>query len=239
MQIYPAIDIKDGKCVRLFKGDFKKKTIYNISPTKQALYFQKIGFKRLHLIDLDGAKDGNSSNVRIIKNIINKTNLKIQLGGGIRTEKQINFWLSLGVETLILGTLAIENIRFLEYLCHKFPKKISLAIDIKNNFLYSRGWLRKSKFKTMSFIQKIKNLPINRIIYTDINRDGTKLGINFKKVTNFISKIRFPVIISGGISSFQDIVKAEQLKKIHGVIIGKSLYDNSIKYDDLIKIIKK
>jgi len=239
MQIYPAIDIKDGKCVRLFKGDFKKKTIYNISPTKQALYFQKIGFKRLHLIDLDGAKDGNSSNVRIIKNIINKTNLKIQLGGGIRTEKQINFWLSLGVETLILGTLAIENIRFLEYLCHKFPKKISLAIDIKNNFLYSRGWLRKSKFKTMSFIQKIKNLPINRIIYTDINRDGTKLGINFKKVTNFISKIRFPVIISGGISSFQDIVKAEKLKKIHGVIIGKSLYDNSIKYDDLIKIIKK
>jgi phosphoribosylformimino-5-aminoimidazole carboxamide ribotide isomerase len=236
MRIYPAIDIKNGQCVRLFKGDFKKKIIYKIPPDKQAFNFKKIGFKYLHLIDLDGAKDGFSKNKKIIENIVKNIGLKIQLGGGIRNEEQIKFWLSIGVDSVVLGTLALEDIENLKYLCKKFPKKISLALDVKNNFLYSRGWAQRTTYNVFNFLKIIKDFALDKIIYTDINRDGTKRGVNFKKINNFISKTNFPVIISGGISGLNDVLYAKKLKKIYGVIIGKSMYDNSINHTELVNI---
>lgn len=236
MIIFPAIDLKDGKCVRLYKGDFSKITIYNLSPLNQALEFQKKGFTHLHLVDLDGALKGKSKNKKIIKKIVNETNLKVQLGGGIRTLQQISFWIKNGVSTVVLGTMAVQNESLLKKACNLFPKKIAVALDVKDDFLAIKGWVRKTNIKFLNFSQKIKDYGVKHIIYTDINRDGTKRGVNIDKLKKVINKTNIPIVVSGGIANISDIKILKKIKTLAGIIVGKAIYDKSINLDELKKI---
>jgi phosphoribosylformimino-5-aminoimidazole carboxamide ribotide isomerase len=234
MIIFPAIDLKDGKCVRLYKGDFSKTTIFNSSPYNQALQFKKKGFTDLHLVDLDGALKGRSKNKKVIIKIIKNTNLKVQLGGGIRTLKQISFWIKNGVSTVVVGTMAVKNPKILKKACDLFPGRIAVALDVRNNFLAIKGWVKQTKIKLMDFSKKLENFGVSRIIYTDINRDGTKQGVNFTQLKKIINKINIPLVVSGGVSNIKDIQKLDKLRILDGVIIGKAIYDKTIDQKKLV-----
>ena len=238
MKIFPAIDIKGGKCVRLLKGDFANLTEYEKSPEEQANIFSNFGFKYLHVIDLDGALEGKLVNKNIIQNITKINNLKIQVGGGIRSLEQITDLLNLGADKVILGTKAIEDINFLKKACEKFKKNIILAIDVRNGFIALSGWKKQTSISAADFITKVDTLEISRIIYTDIDRDGTKLGPDIDETIKFSNLTKIPIVVSGGISSLQDVIniKDKKSKKIEGVIVGKAIYDKSIDLEELSKI---
>ena len=237
MIIFPAIDLKDGKCVRLYKGDFNKTTIFNLSPFNQALEFEKKGFTHLHLVDLDGALKARSKNKKIIIKIIKNTHLNVQLGGGIRTLKQISFWIKNGVSTVVVGTMAIQNPEVLKKACDLFPGQIAVAVDVRNNFLAMKGWVKQTKIKLMEFLKKFEDLGVSRIIYTDINRDGTKQGVDFTQLKKIINKVHIPLVVSGGISNLKNVKKLYEAKIFEGVIIGRAIYDKSISLDKLNKFI--
>ena len=234
MIIFPAIDLKDGKCVRLYKGDFNKTTIFNSSPYNQALEFKKKGFTDLHLVDLDGALKGRSKNKKVIIKIIKNTSLNVQLGGGIRTLKQISFWIKNGVSTVVVGTMAVKNPKILKKACDLFPGKIAVALDVRNNFLAIKGWVKQTKIKLMDFSKKLEDFGVSRIIYTDINRDGTKQGVNFTQLKKIINKINIPLVVSGGVSNIKDIQQLDKLRILDGVIIGKAIYDKTIDQRKLV-----
>ena len=237
MIIFPAIDIKDGKCVRLIKGNFNQMTSYENSPFDQAtIYFQN-GFKNIHIVDLDGALKGKSSNSNIIREIVKNFELKIQIGGGIRTIEDIDAWINSGVDKVIIGTAAVENKSLLKTACEKFENKIAVSLDVKDGFIYLSGWEKKTNILVSDFLEEIKNFGISRIIYTDINKDGTKKGPNIKDTIQLSDKVKIPFIISGGISSIEDIKKIKSLDNanIEGVIVGKSIYDGDIKIKELAK----
>jgi len=238
MIIFPAIDIKGGKCVRLLKGDFANLTQYNKSPLDQANVFANFGFRHLHLIDLDGALEGKLTNKNIIQNITKINNMKIQVGGGIRSFEQIDELLNLGVDKVILGTKAIEDLDFLKNACKKFKKKIAISIDVRNGFIALSGWKKQTNILASDFIKKVDSLDISRIIYTDIDRDGTKSGPNIEGTIKFSNLTKIPVVFSGGVSSLQDVVniKKKKSEKIEGVIVGKAIYDESIDLKDLSKV---
>mgnify|MGYP001323386520 FL=1 len=220
MIIFPAIDIKDGKCVRLIKGDFNQMTSYEKSPFDQAkIYFQN-GFKNIHIVDLDGALQGKSSNSNIVKEIIKNFKLKIQIGGGIRTIDDIDSWIKTGVDKVIIGTAAIENKNLLKDACEKFKNKIALSLDVKDGFIYLSGWKKPTNILASNFLKEVQNFGISRIIYTDINKDGTKKGPNIKDTIELSSKFKIPFVISGGISSIEDIKKIKSLNNpnVEGVI---------------------
>ena len=237
MKIFPAIDIKDKKCVRLIKGDFDKKTEYEISPIDQAKEYKKHGFKNLHIVDLDGALTGNTVNLNIIQEIIAKHDLEIEVGGGIRNIESINKYINLGVEKVILGSAAIKNKEFLKEACSKFKNKIALGLDSKNGNLSVSGWKETLNIKTIDFLEEINMFGVSRLIYTDINRDGTKSSPNFEDTIKIAEISNCPVVISGGVSSIRDIKKAKALnnKKIEGIIVGKAIYDGDINLKDLAK----
>ena len=237
MKIFPAIDIKDKKCVRLIKGDFDKKTEYEISPIDQAKEYKKHGFKNLHIVDLDGALTGNTVNLNIIQEIIAKHDLEIEVGGGIRNIESINKYINLGVEKVILGSAAIKNKEFLKEACSKFKNKIALGLDAKDGKLFISGWKESLNIKTFDFVREVNNLGLSRLIYTDINRDGTKESPNLDMTIKIASLSKCPVIISGGVSTIKDIKKAKELKNknIEGIIVGKAIYDGDIKLEELSK----
>ena len=237
MIIFPAIDLKDGKCVRLYKGDFNKTTIFNLSPFNQALEFEKKGFTHLHLVDLDGALKGRSKNKKIIIKIIKNTHLNVQLGGGIRTLKQISFWIKNGVSTVVVGTMAIQNPEILKKACDLFPGQIAVAVDVRNNFLAMEGWVKQTKIKLIAFSKKLEDFGIKRIIYTDINRDGTKQGVNSPQLKKIINKINIPLVVSGGVSNIKDVQQLDKFGLLDGVIIGKAIYDKSISLSELRKFV--
>ena len=237
MIILPAIDIKDGKCVRLIKGDFNQMTSYKKSPFDQAkIYFQN-GFKNIHIVDLDGALKGKSSNSNIVKEIIKNFKLKIQIGGGIRTIDDIDSWVKSGVDKVIVGTAEVENKNLLKTACEKFKNKIAISLDVKNGFIFLSGWKKQTNILASDFLKEVQNFGISRIIYTDINKDGTKKGPNIKDTIELSSKFKIPFIISGGISSIEDVKKIKSLinSNIEGVIVGKSIYDGDIKINELAK----
>jgi len=235
MIIFPAIDLKDGRCVRLYKGDFNKTTIFNSSPYNQALQFKKKGFTDLHLVDLDGALKGRSKNKKVIIKIIKNTNLNIQLGGGIRTLKQISFWIKNGVSTVVVGTMAIKNPKILKKACDLFPGRIAVALDVRNDFLAIKGWVEQTKIKFIDFVKKLENFGVSKIIYTDINRDGTKTGVNIVKLKKIINIVNIPVVASGGVSNIADIKKLSNIDQLEGVIVGKAIYDKTISLNKLLK----
>ncbi len=239
MIIFPAIDLKDGKCVRLYKGDFNKTTIFNSSPFDQALKFEKKGFTHLHLVDLDGALKGRSKNKKIIIKIIKKTRLNVQLGGGIRTLKRISFWIKNGVSAVVVGTMAIQNPKILKKACDLFPGQLSVALDVRNYFLSVKGWSKETRINIFDFLKKIQDLKLKSIIFTDINRDGTKKGVNLIQIKKIINATSFPVVASGGVADLDDINKLSFIKKLSGVIVGRSIYDGSINLNKLLQLIKK
>ena len=237
MKIFPGIDIKDKKCVRLIKGDFDNKTEYEISPIEQAGQYKDRGFENLHIVDLDGALTGNIVNQDIIKKIVSKYDLKIEVGGGVRSMASIRNYVDSGVEKVILGSAAIKNKEFLKEACSKFKNKIALGLDAKNGNLSVSGWKENLNIKSLEFLKKINDFGVSRIIYTDINKDGTKSSPNFDETIKIAEISKCPVIISGGVSSIHDIKKAKKLinKNIEGIIVGKALYDGDIKLEELAK----
>ena len=237
MKIFPAIDIKDKKCVRLIKGDFDNKTEYEISPIDQAGKYKDHGFKNLHIVDLDGALTGNTVNLDVIQEIVRKYDFKVEVGGGVRSLESIQKYVDLGVEKIILGSAAIKNKNFLKEACIKFKNKIALGLDAKNGNLSVSGWKENLNIKTLDFLKDINDYGVSRLIYTDINRDGTKEGPNFKETIKIASISNCPVIISGGVSSIEDIKEVKKLnnRNIEGIIIGKAIYDGDIKLDELAK----
>ena len=237
MKIFPAIDIKDKKCVRLIKGDFDNKTEYEISPIDQAGKYKDYGFKNLHIVDLDGALTGKTANLDIIQEILNKYDLKIEIGGGIRTIDSIKKYIDTGVEKVILGSGAIKNKEFLKKACDKFKNKIALGLDTKDGNLFVSGWKESLNFKATDFLKEINDFGVSRIIFTDINRDGMKTSPNYEATIEIAEISNCPVVISGGVSSINDIQKAKELnnKRIEGIIVGKAIYDGDIKLDELVK----
>ena len=237
MKIFPAIDIKDKKCVRLIKGDFDNKTEYEASPINQASKYKDHGFKNLHIVDLDGALTGRTVNLDIIKEIVSKYDFKIEIGGGIRTTESIKQYIDAGAEKVILGSGAIKNKEFLKDACGKFKNKIALGLDAKDGNLSVSGWKENLNVKTIDFLKEVNNYGVSRIIYTDINRDGMKTSPNFDETVKIAELSNCPVVISGGVSSINDIKKAKNLdnKKIEGIIVGKAIYDGDIKLGDLAK----
>jgi phosphoribosylformimino-5-aminoimidazole carboxamide ribotide isomerase len=235
MKIFPAIDIKEKKCVRLVKGDFDNKTEYEISPIEQAGKYKDHGFKNLHIVDLDGALTGETVNLDIIQEIVTKFDIKIEIGGGIRNFESIQKYIDAGVEKVILGSAAIKDKFFFKEACEKFPNKIALGLDAKDGYLSVSGWKENSNQLTLDYLKEVNNFGASRLIYTDINRDGMKQGPNFEETSKVANISNCPVIISGGVSSIDDIKKAKELNNnIEGIIVGKAIYDGDIKLDELV-----
>ena len=237
MKIFAAIDIKDKKCVRLVKGNFDNKTEYKTSPIDQAGKYKDYGFKNLHIVDLDGALTGKTVNLDIIQEIVGKYDLKIEIGGGVRNLDSIKKYLDAGVEKVILGSAAIKNKEFLKESCTKFKNKIALGLDVKDGNLSVSGWKENLNIKTLDFLKEVNDYGVSRLIYTDINRDGTKTSPNFDETIKIAAMSKCPVIISGGVSSINDIKKAKELnnKNIEGIIVGKAIYDGDIKLEELVE----
>jgi len=235
MKIFPAIDIKDKKCVRLIKGDFNQKTEYEMSPVEQATQFIDKGFKNLHIIDLDGALTGETVNLNIIKEIVRKFDFKVEVGGGVRDFDSIQEYADIGVDKVILGSAAIKDKNFLKKACKRFPKKIALGLDAKDGKLSVSGWKESSGISTLDFLSEVNDYSISRLIFTDINKDGTKESPNFEETLKVAEISNCPVVISGGVSSIEDIKKAKTLKNVEGVIVGKAIYDGDVKLEELAK----
>ena len=237
MKIFPAIDIKDKKCVRLIKGNFENKTEYETSPIDQAGKYKDHGFKNLHIVDLDGALTGKTVNLDIIKKIVSKYDLKIEIGGGVRNLDSVNQYIDAGVDKVILGSGAIKNKEFLKKACENFKNQIALGLDAKDGNLSVSGWKENLEIKTTDFLKEVNDFGLSRIIFTDINRDGMKTSPNYEETLKIAELSNCPVVISGGVSSISDIKKAKELnnKKIEGIIVGKAIYDGDIKLDELAK----
>tara|TARA_B100000989_G_C19371126_1_gene397476 strand:+ start:34 stop:750 length:717 start_codon:yes stop_codon:yes gene_type:complete len=235
MKIFPAIDIKDKKCVRLIKGNFDNKTEYKNSPVDQANSYKDHGFKNLHIVDLDGALSGEIINVDIVQEIVQKSNLKVEIGGGIRNFDSIQKYIDAGIDKVILGSAAIKDTNFLKDACLKFPGKIALGLDAKDGKLSVSGWKESSNKSTSEFLKEVNGYGVSRLIFTDINRDGTKEGPNFDEASKVSCVSNCPVIISGGVSSINDVKKARNIENIEGIIVGKAIYDGDIKLEELAK----
>ena len=235
MKIFPAIDIKDKKCVRLVKGDFDNKTEYEISPVEQAGKYKDHGFKNLHIVDLDGALTGETVNLDIIQDIVGKFDLKVEIGGGIRNLESIQKYTDVGVEKVILGSAAIKDKNFLKEACKRFPNKIALGLDAKDGLLSVSGWKENSNQLTLDYLKEVNDYGVSRLIFTDINRDGMKQSPNFEETSKVADTSNCPVIISGGVSSINDVKKAKSFKNIEGIIVGKAIYDGDIKLAELVK----
>ena len=237
MKIFPAIDIKDRKCVRLIKGDFENKTEYKISPIDQASKYKNHGFRDLHIVDLDGALTGRTVNLEVIREIVSKYDFKVEIGGGIRSLENIEQYIDAGVDKVILGSGAIKNKEFLKEACRKFENKIALGLDSKDGKLSVSGWKENLNVKTIEYLKEVNEFGVSRIIHTDINRDGMKTSPNLHETVEIAEISNCPVVISGGVSSLNDIKQAKGLKNknIEGIIVGKAIYDGDIKLDELAK----
>ena len=232
MKLYPAIDLHDGKCVRLYKGDYNKVTEYG-DPIIQAKKWKSMGATYLHLVDLDGAKEGKSLNLESVERIIKEVDIKVELGGGIRTISHIENILSIGVDRVILGSSAL-NLEFVKEAIRKFGSdKIVVGIDCKNMKVATRGWLDVSEIDAIDFAKKLKAIGVKTIIFTDIAKDGTLEGINAKQTKMLIDETNLDVVASGGAKSINDIIKAKEINA-YGIILGKSIYSGAIDLKEAI-----
>ncbi len=237
MIIFPAIDLKNGQCVRLFKGEMNQATVFNDNPATQAKEFENAGFKFLHVVDLDGAIAGNSANEKSVREILKTVKIPVQLGGGIRSIAAIEKWLDLGVNRVILGTVAAKNPDLVKEACKRFPEKIVIGIDAKNGFVATEGWVETSEISALELAKKFEYCGAAAIIYTDISRDGTLTGSDLEGTKHLAEKLLIPVIASGGIGNLDDVLKIKALEKygVIGAIVGRALYDKKIAAKDLVK----
>ena len=235
MIIYPAIDLQDGKCVRLTKGDFEQQTVYSRSPIEQAKAFEDKGFKFLHVVDLDRTIQKEKSNLKTINEIIQSTGLKVQVGGGLRTKDTVEEVIDLGVENAVMGTAAVNDPDLLIEISQKYKNKISVGLDVRDKMIALKGWKDQTEISCFDFLETIKNLPLKSIIFTDINKDGMKQGINIEDTLKMAESSNIPVTASGGVSSIDDIKLIKSQKKISGVVVGKAIYDGLIDLNELVK----
>ena len=237
MKLFPAIDLFDGKAVRLFKGDYAQMTVYSDNPIEIAREFESKGAKYIHLVDLEGAKDGTTPNLNIVKQIANDTNLFCEIGGGIRSLETIEKYINCGVERVILGTAAVTNPEFLKEALAKYGDKIAVGVDIKDGFVAIKGWVEKSEFECFDFCQKMQDLGVKTIICTDISKDGAMQGTNRQLYKELSEKFSINFTASGGVSSLED-VKALKKLNIYGAIIGKAYYTGAIDLKEAIEVAK-
>ena len=239
MKLIPAIDLMDGKCVRLIKGDFNKSKSFEDNPVKQAELWQTEGAASIHIVDLDAAKTGKPINDKYIKDISKTINIPIQIGGGIRSEERIKQLFSYGIEKVIMGTSAIENRDLVCELTKKFPNRIIIGIDANKGKVSTRGWLRQSNILALDLIKEFSNLKISSFIVTDINTDGTLLGPNEEFISEILDITETPVIASGGIGSLSDLISLIKFenKGLEGVIVGKALYEEKFDIKEANKIL--
>lgn len=237
MVIYPAIDMYEGKAVRLYKGDYNQMTVYNENPVEVAQDFLRQGASRIHLVDLEGAKDGTTPNFETVCAIKKATGLFCEIGGGIRTMDTIDRYLSAGIDRVILGTAAVQDADFAKNAVAKYGEKIAIGIDIKDGYVAIKGWTEKSQYDAMEFCGMMQNLGIRTLICTDISRDGAMKGANHELYQLLQEKFSMDVIASGGVSSMEDV---ERLAKagVHGAIIGKAYYTGAICLADAIEVAK-
>lgn len=230
MIIYPAIDLKGGQCVRLYKGDMAQDTVYNDNPAAQAYDWSRLGFSWVHIVDLDGAIAGESKNHESVKAIINAVDIPVQLGGGIRTYDDIKRWLDEGVSRVILGTVAVKDPDLVFKACNDFPGQIAVGLDARDDRVAVEGWVDETDMSIFDLAKEYEHAGVAAIIYTDINRDGTGEGINLARTTELAKETNIPVIASGGVGSIDDLrgLKAASAEGVAGVIIGKALYEGNI-----------
>ena len=238
MIIYPAIDLKDGKCVRLLRGEMDKSTVFSDKPYLQAKKFEQSGCHWLHLVDLNGAFEGRPVNSKAVSEIITNVNMLTQLGGGIRNMDTIEFWISAGINRIILGTAALHDPALVLQACHSFPDQIAVGIDAKNGKVAVNGWAEVSEISAIDLALKFEDAGVSAIIYTDINRDGAMAGPNIEETAKLAERLSTPVILSGGISKLSDIEAVKNVRGfgIEGIIIGRALYDGSIDAKDAIAL---
>lgn len=227
MILFPAVDLKDEKCVRLTRGDVMAATVYNDDPVEQARLFEKAGFKWLHLVDLNGAIEGRSVNAIVINDIVRDIGIPVQLGGGIRTLASIERWLSAGVSRVILGTIALRDPQLVREASRAFPGRIAVSIDARGGMVAVSGWVENSSVTATELATEFEDAGVAAIIFTDIDRDGTGQGLDIAGVKTLAGKIQIPVIAAGGVGSLADI-DAARAAGLHGVIIGCSLYDGAL-----------
>jgi phosphoribosylformimino-5-aminoimidazole carboxamide ribotide isomerase len=228
MILYPAIDLKQGQCVRLIKGDMNRATIYNENPAAQASEFESQGFSWLHVVDLDGAFAGESVNRAAIEAIRKATSFPIQLGGGIRSLKHIETWLEAGVSRVIIGTAAVKNPDLVREACLAFPNQVAVGLDSKGGFVATEGWAEVSSLKTVEMGKRFEDAGVCAIIFTDIDRDGILTGINWDATLDLAKNVRIPIIASGGLASMDDIDMLKKHPILNGAITGRALYDGRL-----------
>ena len=239
MKFIPAIDLKDNKCVRLKKGKDEHTTIFNIDPIGQAKFFEESGCKRIHIVDLDGAFGKSDINKDTIINIRRNTNIKIQLGGGIKNENDVLFWINQGIDFLILGSLATKNKQFVKDIIKRHNDKIYIAIDVLNKNIMIKGWVEDSKISIDDMFEFYKHEPIGGFIITDISRDGMLEGLNIEMFKEHILKTQKNIIVGGGLANYDDLKKLKKIsnKNLEGVIAGKSFYSGNINIKEAFKIL--
>ena len=237
MNIFPAIDLYGGKAVRLFKGDYDNMTVFSDNPDEVALDFAKKGAKFIHIVDLEGAKTGETHNLDTIKSIINTSNLFCEVGGGIRYMETVEKYISIGVDRVILGTSAVTNEDFLKNAVEKYGDKIAVSVDIKDGFVAIKGWTEKSNYNVLEFCDKLQKIGVKTVICTDISKDGAMRGTNFELYSELSNKFDMNIIASGGVSSIDDIERLAKLG-IYGAIIGKAYYIGAIDLANAIEVAK-
>ena len=237
MLVIPAIDIKDGKTVRLKQGNFSEKTVYPETPVTSALYFQSVGAKRLHLVDLDGAESGEAPNKIIVEKILGSLKIPIQLGGGIRSLEAIERWLDLGIQSVIIGTIAVENPEIVKVALQKFgAERIIVSVDALDGLVATEGWQKQSKIKATDFALNYKRAGLERILYTDIGRDGMLTGPNLGSIKDMAVQTNLKIIASGGVSCKDDIEDLEHLERfgVDSVVVGRAFYERRLFPEEIL-----
>lgn len=237
MEIFPAIDLFDKKAVRLFKGDYNEMTVYSDKPWEIALDFKNSGAKFIHIVDLEGAKTGETPNIDIVKRIVEEAGLFAEVGGGIRSLEVIEKYAKIGVKRVILGTAAVTDEEFLKTAIQKYGDMIAVGIDIKDGYVAIKGWTEKSQYSALEFMEKMQNLGVKTIICTDISKDGAMKGTNLELYKELSEKFNVDIIASGGVSTLEDIKELRKMN-IYGAIVGKAYYTKAISIDEAIEVAK-
>jgi len=237
MNIFPAIDLIGGKAVRLFKGDYDQKTVYSDDPAGVAIGFREAGAEYLHLVDLDGAKSGKAENLALISDIIRRSGLKVEVGGGIRTEETIAQYVEIGVLRVILGTVAVTNRPFLREMLAKYGDKIAVGVDIKDGMVATHGWMNTSGIDCFDFMAELEDMGVKTVICTDISKDGAMAGTNLDLYRRLLDRFNIDLVASGGVSSMEDVIALRRLG-IYGAIIGKAYYTGAISLREAIEVAK-
>ena len=240
MILFPAIDLKDGACVRLFKGDMDRATVYNADPAAQAQAFEQTGFKWLHLVDLNGAIQGKPVNEGAVAAILAAIKLPVQLGGGIRDMDTIDRWFAAGIRRVILGTVALNNPELVKTACRKYPQRVVVGIDAREGYVAVEGWAKTSRVKALDLALRFEDCGVAAIVFTDIDRDGVMTGVNLESTVDLAFALTTPIIASGGVSSLSDLeeIKRHEGSGIEGVISGRALYDGRINVGAALKLME-